>query len=332
MEEVIDKIFADSKGILAADESTGTIEKRFKSVGMPCNEGLRNDYRYTLFSTPGLENFIGGVILYEETLQNEETIAPLKEKNIVLGIKVDKGVQPYNREGGQLTAGLDGLGDRLRDYKHLGAKFAKWRAVLSVKDTDNCILANAWTLARYAKQCQMEDIVPIIEPEVIMDGTHSIYDSFEVTAKALHMLFDALYWEKVSLEHIILKPNMIVSGYDAPKRESVEEVAKATLNCFNRGVPAAVPVIAFLSGGQEDKEALDNLAQMNTEHYLPWALSFSFGRTLQGGALQRWSSHLQRWSNSCCSQVSGSPEDWLLYRAQQCSEAVQGIFIVGEDS
>ena len=139
-------------------------------------------------------------------------------------------------------------------------------------------------------------------------------------------------WEKVSLEHIILKPNMILSGYDAPNREGMEEVAKATLNCFNRCVPAAVPAVAFLSGGQEDKEALDNLAQMNTEHYLPWALSFSFGRTLQGGALQRWSSHLQRWSNSCCSQVSGSPEDWLLYRAQQCSEAVKGIFIVGEDS
>ena len=165
-----------------------------------------------------------------------------------------------------------------------------------------------------------------------MDGKHSIYKSFEVTEQALHMLFDALYWEKVSLEHIILKPNMIVSGYDAPNREGMEEVAKATLNCFTRCVPAAVPAVAFLSGGQEDKEALDNLAQMNTEHYLPWALSFSFGRTLQGGALQRWSSHLQRWSNSCCSQVSGSPEDWLLYRAQQCSEAVQGIFIVGEDS
>ena len=332
MEEVIDKIFADSKGILAADESTGTIEKRFKSVGMPCNEGLRNDYRHTLFSTPGLENFIGGVILYEETLRNEEAIAPLKEKDIVLGIKVDKGAQPYNKEGGKLTAGLDGLADRLREYKPLGAQFAKWRAVLSVNDTDNCILANAWTLARYAKQCQMEGIVPIVEPEVIMEGDHSIYDSFEVSAKALHMLFDALYWEKVSLEHIILKPNMILSGYDAPNREGMEEVAKATLNCFNRCVPAAVPAIAFLSGGQEDKEALDNLAQMNTEHYLPWALSFSFGRTLQGGALQRWSSHLQRWSNSCCSQVSGSPEDWLLYRAQQCSEAVQGIFIVGEDS
>ena len=272
MEEVIDKIFADSKGILAADESTGTIEKRFKSVGMPCNEGLRNDYRHTLFSTPGLENFIGGVILYEETLRNEETIAPLKEKDIVLGIKVDKGAQPYNKEGGKLTAGLDGLADRLREYKPLGAQFAKWRAVLSVNDTDNCILANAWTLARYAKQCQMEGIVPIVEPEVIMEGDHSIYDSFEVSAKALHMLFDALYWEKVSLEHIILKPNMILSGYDAPSREGMEEVAKATLNCFNRCVPAAVPAIAFLSGGQEDKEAHDNLAQMNTEHYLPWAL------------------------------------------------------------
>jgi len=325
MEDVIDKIFSDYKGILAADESTGTIEKRFKSVGMPCNEDLRHDYRHTLFSTPGLENFIGGVILYEETLRNEETVAPLKEKDIVLGIKVDKGAQPYNREGGKLTAGLDGLADRLREYKPLGAQFAKWRAVLSVNDTDNCILANAWTLARYAKQCQMEGIVPIVEPEVIMEGGHSIYDSFDVSAKALHMLFDALYWEKVSLEHIILKPNMIVSGYDADKRENVEQVAQATLNCFKRCVPAAVPAIAFLSGGQKDKEALDNLAQMNKEHYLPWNLSFSFGRTLQGGALQRW-------SNSCCSKVSGSPVDWLLYRAQQCSEAVQGIFIVGEDS
>ena len=193
MEDVIDKIFADSKGILAADESTGTIEKRFKSVGMPCNEGLRNDYRHTLFSTPGLENFIGGVILYEETLRSEETIAPLKEKDIVLGIKVDKGAQPYNKEGGKLTAGLDGLADRLREYKPLGAQFAKWRAVLSVNDTDNCILANAWTLARYAKQCQMEGIVPIVEPEVIMEGDHSIYDSFDVSAKALHMLFCLLY-------------------------------------------------------------------------------------------------------------------------------------------
>ena len=318
MKATIDKIFADYKGILAADESTGTIEKRFKGVGMPCNEGLRHDYRHQLFATIGLEKFIGGVILYDETIRNEETIAPLREKDIVLGIKVDKGAHRYNSEGGKLTAGLDGLAERLREYHKLGAKFAKWRAVLNVSDTDNCILANAWTLARYAKQCQMEGIVPIVEPEIIMEGKHNIYKSFDVTEKALHMLFDALYWEKVSLEQLILKPNMIVSGYEAEKREGYQEVSKTTLNCFNRCVPADVPAIAFLSGGQDDTQVLSNLAQINKEPYLPWTASFSFGRTLQGGALQRW-------SHSCGGKVAGDPNDWLFYRAKECSEAVQGL-------
>ncbi len=313
MTSTVDKIFADNKGILAADESTPTIKKRFDTVGVESTPETRHDYRHTIFSTEAIENYIGGVILYDETIRNRDTVGPLLDKGIVLGIKVDKGAATYDLTGGKLTEGLDGLAARLQEYKELGAKFAKWRAVLNVGDTDACLLANAWTLARYARRCQEEQVVPIVEPEVLMDGTHTIHKSFEVTEKALHMLFDALYWERVDLENIILKPNMIVSGYKSAVRGTETEVGHATLNCFRRTVPAAVPSIAFLSGGQADRQAINNLAVMNKELYLPWVASFSFGRTMQGGALRLWGNNQK-----------AEAKDWIRNRAKVCCEAVAG--------
>jgi fructose-bisphosphate aldolase class I len=313
MTETINRIFDGYKGILAADESTPTIQKRFDSVGMSSTPETRHDYRHNLFSTEGLERYIGGVILYDETIRNKETIAPLLDKGIALGIKVDGGAKPYNKTGGNLTEGLDGLTERLREYKDLGAKFAKWRAVINVNDTDTCLLANAWTLARYARKCQEEKIVPIVEPEVLMDGVQTIWKSFDKTEKILHILFDALYWERVDLEQIILKPNMVVSGYKGAVRERSEGVSAATLNCLRRTVPSAVPAIAFLSGGQKDEEAINNLAEMNKSSYLPWIASFSFGRTMQNGALKLWADNQK-----------GEAKSWTWERAKACSEAVTG--------
>ena len=313
MTETINRIFDKRKGLLAADESTPTIQKRFDSVGMSSTPETRHDYRHNLFSTEGLERYIGGVILYDETIRNKETIAPLLDKGITLGIKVDGGAKPYNKTGGKLTEGLDGLTERLREYKDLGAEFAKWRAVIDVNDADTCLLANAWTLARYARKCQEEKIVPIVEPEVLMDGVQTIWKSFDVTEKILHILFDALYWERVDLEQIILKPNMIVSGYKSAIRERSEGVSAATLNCFQRTVPSAVPAIAFLSGGQKDEEAINNLAEMNKQSYLPWMASFSFGRTMQSGALELWAANKK-----------SDARHWTFERAKDCSQAVSG--------
>lgn len=320
MDNVIDRIFADCKGILAADESSPTIKKRLESVGKESTIETRHSYRHNLFSTEGLSKYIGGVILFEETLKSPETIAPLKDGGIVLGIKVDQGTSPYGEEGGKLTNGLEGLEERLCEYKDLGAEFAKWRAVISVTDDDKCLFANSLALGQYAKACQYAGIVPIVEPEVLMDGEHDIYDSFKMTEKVLHFLFEALYHLEVPIEKIILKPNMIMHGYKNPWGSSSsccssppQDIALATLNCFKRCVPAAVPAIAFLSGGQRDEIAIESLKVMNEEEYLPWTLSFSFGRTMQSGALKMWGENKME-----------DARLWTFNRARECSKATCG--------
>ena len=312
MQDIIEKLSAYGKGILAVDESTPTIMKRFASVGVDSTEGTRHSYRHTLFNTDGLEEYISGIILYDETIRNLETIAPVLGK-IPLGIKVDRGAKPYT-DGGKLTEGLDGLTERLREYKDLGAEFAKWRAVINIGDSGSCILANAWHLARYAKKCQLENMVPIVEPEVIMDGTHTIHDSIRITERVLHHVFDAMFYEKVELEYMILKPNMILHGYDHASSINSCEVADITVSSLRRAVPAAVPMIAFLSGGQIDGMAVENLNAMNMPNgFHPWYMSFSFGRELQQNALRLWTEGKKE-----------DAQDALLERANQCSLATQG--------
>ena len=328
MQNVIYRIQGErlrNKGILAADESFPTIEKRLTSVGVDSTEGSRHSYRHTLFSTEGLENYIGGVILFDETIRSQRTIEPLLEKGICIGIKVDKGAKPYDEIGGVLTEGLDGLTERLKEYKDLGAEFAKWRAVIAVDDTDACIIANALALARYAKKCQDEGIVPIVEPEVIMDSCpHHIVHVQECTNKVLHHVFDAMYYERVELESMILKPNMVLKGYDNNKPlpqfydaartlTDSEIVAHYTVDCLKRCVPAAVPMIAFLSGGQADGVAVENLNQINKHSNLPWYATFSFGRELQQNSLKLWAN----------GQLDDAKQA-LLSRAKECSQASGG--------
>jgi fructose-bisphosphate aldolase class I len=309
MIETIDRIFYDYKGILAADESSGTIQKRMASVGMESTVETRHDYRHTLFSTSGISPFIGGVILFDETLKSPLTIEPLRAQNIELGIKVDKGAKDYGPA--TVTEGLDGLAERLFEYRDLGATFAKWRGIIKPMLNLENVKANSAVMAIYAKRCQDVGVVPIVEPEVLMDGTHGIGKSYLTTSVALQELFKSLMGQSVDLEKIILKPNMVVTGYASHVRASSEEVAEWTIKCFKQNVPAAVPAIAFLSGGQKDEEALDNLKHMNRRCYVPWVMSFSFGRTLQGGALHCWS------------EGRGSDaQKWLSQRARECSEAV----------
>ena len=311
MQDTIDRLCVRGKGILAADESTPTIKKRFDSVGIDSTEGTRHSYRHTLFSADGLEDYISGIILYDETIRNSDTIAPVLDK-IPLGIKVDKGAKPYG-ECCKLTEGLDGLTERLRVYKDLGAEFAKCRAVINVRDSGSCSLANAWHLARYAKKCQLEGIVPIVEPEIIMDGFHYIKDAAIVTERVLHHVFDAMFYERVELEYIILKPNMILNGYESDVENDPSITAELTTRSFKRTIPSAVPMIAFLSGGQDDGVAVENLNAINKESNLPWYVSFSFGRELQKNALSLWANAKKQ-----------DAKNALLERANQCSLATQG--------
>jgi fructose-bisphosphate aldolase class I len=285
------------KGILAADESTPTIKKRFDSIQAESTEETRRRYREMLFTTPGAADFIGGVILYDETIRQSTTDGVafptyLNDLGMIAGIKVDMGAKPLPGFPGEtVTEGLDGLAGRLAEYYELGARFAKWRAVINVSadiPSDFCLQANAHALARYAALCQEANIVPIVEPEVLMDGDHSIARCEEVTAAALDALFAELAAHKVALEGIILKPNMVISGTDAADRAGPEEVAEATLRCLLAHVPAEVPGIAFLSGGQSAEEATLHLGLMNKTADLPWELSFSYGRALQAPALDAW--------------------------------------------
>jgi fructose-bisphosphate aldolase class I len=289
---------APGRGILAADESSPTIKKRFDSINVESTEEKRRSYRQMLFTTEGAEAFISGVILFDETLrQSTDDATPfpklLAEKGILPGIKVDKGAKALAGAAGEkVTEGLDGLRDRLVEYHALGARFAKWRAVITIGDgipSDYCLDANAHALARYAALCVENGLVPIVEPEVLMDGVHTIERCYEVTERTLRKVFGALYDQRVKLEETILKPNMVLSGKDCPQQAGVREVAEATLECFRSAVPAAVPGIVFLSGGQSDVEATAHLNEMNRMGGVPWELSFSYGRALQAAPLKAWS-------------------------------------------
>src|ERR671938_533674 len=297
LESTARALVAEHKGILAADESDGTIKKRFDSIGVESTEENRRAYRDLLFTTEGAEEFISGVIMFDETIRQtsaDGTPFPevLERRGIIPGIKVDKGAKDLaHAPGEKITEGLDGLRGRLEEYRGLGARFTKWRAVITIGadiPSEYCIWANAHALARYAALSQEQELVPIVEPEVLMDGTHSIERSFEVTARTLHAVFTELRDQRVHFEQMLLKPNMVLSGYDADEQASHEEVAELTLKCFRRHVPAAVPGIVFLSGGQTDEDATANLNAMNARVPHPWELSFSHGRALQAPALKAW--------------------------------------------
>ena len=288
---------AEGKGILAADESGGTIKKRFDKIQVESTEESRRTYRELLFTTPGAADYISGVILYDETIrQKTRDGVPfpqyLQRIGIIPGIKVDNGAKPLaNFPGETITEGLDGLRERLADYKKLGARFAKWRAVIDIGPgipTRFGIEANAHALARYAALCQEQAIVPIVEPEVLMDGDHTIERCEALTAETLQLVFDQLHEHRIRLEGMILKPNMVVPGKKSQQKVSAEQVAEATVRCLKRHVPATVPGIAFLSGGQSPEEATEHLSLMNQLEPLPWQLSFSFGRALQETALSAW--------------------------------------------
>ncbi|MEH6356740.1 MAG: class I fructose-bisphosphate aldolase [Marinobacter sp.] len=300
LRSTIQNLIQPGKGILAADESHPTIAKRFKAVGVESTEDKRREYRSLIFSTPGLGEFVSGVILFEETLgQSSLDNAPitklLKKQGIVPGIKVDTGKKPLiNAPGDEITYGLDGLDDRLEIYKNQGARFAKWRAVYNVSDTlpsRQAVEANAEMLARYAALCQSKGIVPIVEPEVLIDGNHTIERSAAVNEAVIAEVFKALRRHRVQPETIILKPSMVTPG-KACAKASPEAVAEATLRVLRRVVPAAVPGINFLSGGQTPEEATLNLNAMNTLGQQPWSLSFSYGRALQEPAQKAWAGEL----------------------------------------
>jgi fructose-bisphosphate aldolase class I len=290
---------ASGKGILAADESTGTIKKRFETIGVESTADSRRDYRELLFrSSEAMKNHISGVILFDETIrQNAKDGTPLTKliaaTGAIPGIKVDKGTKPLPFSPGEvITEGLDGLRERLIEYRGLGAKFAKWRAVIDIGagiPTANCIKANMHALARYAALCQEESIVPIVEPEVLMDGDHDTGRCYEVTEWVLKALYTELDEAHVKLEGTVLKPNMIVPGKKCAKRATVEEVAEKTVRVLKACVPAAVPGIAFLSGGQSDEDATAHLDAMNRIKGLPWRLTFSYGRALQAAPQKAWS-------------------------------------------
>jgi fructose-bisphosphate aldolase class I len=288
---------ARGRGILAADESTGTIEKRFKSVNVENTEEHRRAYRDMLFTGKGAEDYISGVIFYEETLFQKTvdgTPFPqlLAKKGIIPGIKVDKGAKPLAGSPQEtITEGLDGLRDRLTKYREAGARFAKWRAVITIGKgipTDSCIATNAHALARYAALCQEQDIVPIVEPEVLMDADNTIEVCEDVTDRTLQAVFHELFRQRVVLEGMILKPNMVIAGKKCPKQADRKAVAAMTLRTLRRHVPAAVPGIAFLSGGQSDEDATAHLDELNKLGGAPWILSFSYGRALQAAALKAW--------------------------------------------
>ena len=326
LSNIMEHMLQEGKGILAADESNATIGKRFASIDTENSEQNRKDYRLLLATTPDLEQYINGVILFEETFtQKDEHGTPISEifaeKGIFPGIKVDKGlVNLANTENEQVTQGLDGLTERLLHFKQLGAKFAKWRNVYSVSDYTpslTAIKSGAENLARYAAACQSVGIVPVVEPEILIDGDHSIEHCAEVCEMVLHEVFHALFIHQVELEHIILKPSMVTSGKVVDPFSEPEEVADYTISVFRNNVPASVPTINFLSGGQSPQQATANLNAMNTIGHQPWLLSFSFGRALQEDCLAAWGG---RKSNVASAQAA------LLKRARLNSLACMGKY------
>src|SRR3954463_13541382 len=297
LENTARALVAEGKGILAADESTGTIKKRFDSIGVESTEDNRRAYRDLLFATDGAEEFISGVILFDETIRqsaSDGTPFPklLESKGVIPGIKVDKGAKPLAlTEGETITEGLDGLRARLEEYRELGARFAKWRATYSIdaqKPSEYSVWTNAHALARYAALCQEADLVSIVEPEVLQDGSHTIEQSRKATGRVLQAVYTELHDQRLDFRGTLLKPNMVLSGYDASDRASVDEVAEVTLEILYKHVPAAVPGIVFLSGGQTDEDATAHLSAMNRRGPHPWQLSFSYGRALQAPALKAW--------------------------------------------
>ncbi|MGY8985410.1 MAG: class I fructose-bisphosphate aldolase [Sphingomonadales bacterium] len=297
LNEVAIAMGAPGRGILAADESTGTIKKRFDSIGADCTETLRRDYREMLFRTDAMKENISGVILYDETIRQKSEdgtslINLIKAVGSIPGIKVDKGAHPLaGTEGEKITEGLDGLRERLDEYYELGARFAKWRAVIEISETmpsSTCIQTNVHALARYAALCQEAGIVPIVEPEILMDGKHNIDTCFDVTEYVLKALYDELFSQNVLLEGSVLKPNMVISGTKCRVQAGLDEVAEKTVLCLKRTVPAAVPSVVFLSGGQSDINATSHLNAMNAGYDFPWNLSFSYGRALQAAPLKAW--------------------------------------------
>ncbi|MBS0270460.1 MAG: fructose-bisphosphate aldolase class I [Proteobacteria bacterium] len=303
LEDIARALVAPGKGILAADESTSTIKKRFDTIKLTSTEDSRRDYREMLFrATEGMKNYVSGVILFDETLrQKAKDGTPLvdimKAAGSIPGIKVDVGAKPLAGPTSKIetiTEGLDGMRERFAEYHKLGARFAKWRGVITIADglpSWNCVKANAHALARYAALAQEAGIVPIVEPEVLMDGPHSDHDideCYRVTAWTLRTVFRELYDARVELEGIILKPNMVIAGQKSPKQASPAEVAEKTIRCLKETVPSAVPGIAFLSGGQSDEAATEHLSLMNASGPLPWPLTFSYGRALQAAAIQAW--------------------------------------------
>ena len=319
---------APGKGILAADESTGTIEKRFNSINVDCTEENRRAYRDMLFSAKGLEQYVSGVILYDETIRQKSAsgasfVELMSQNGILPGIKVDTGAKALAFcPGEQVTEGLDGLAKRCAEYVKLGAKFAKWRAVITIgRDIPSatCIEANAHALARYAAICQAEGLVPIVEPEVLMDGEHTIERCEEVSERTLNALYDALALNRVVLEHSILKPSMVISGKDCPQQAGIDEVAERTVRTLKRTVPAAVAGIVFLSGGQSDEVASAHLGAMNRifQGRLPWPLSFSYGRALQQPSLKAW--------KGAAANVAAA-QGALLHRARMNSLACLGRY------
>jgi fructose-bisphosphate aldolase class I len=317
-------LFAGDKGLLAMDESLPTCNKRFASLGIPQTVEARRAYRELIVTTPRLGECIGGAILFDETIRQQKRdgtpfVKVLIEAGIIPGIKVDAGAKELaGHPGEKVTEGLDGLRDRLAEYVRMGARFAKWRAVIVIGDSipsQGCIEANAQALARYAALCQEAGLVPVVEPEVLMDGDHTLERCFEVTEKVLREVFCQLYTQRVMLEGMILKPNMVLPGSTCPKQKALDEVADATVNCLLRAVPAAVPAIAFLSGGQSAELASARLNAMNVrfKSRLPWALAFSFARAIQQPALELWKGQ----------EANVSAAQQALYHRARCNQAAR---------
>jgi fructose-bisphosphate aldolase, class I len=291
------QMVAPAQGILAADESTGTVTKRFEKVGITSTEQSRRDYREMLVTAPNAGDYISGIILYDETIRQDASdgrpfVELLNEVGILPGIKVDTGAKPLTFAADEkMTEGLDGLRERIEEYVGLGAKFAKWRAVLTIgpsMPSQYCIDVNAHALARYAALCQEGGLVPIVEPECLIDGDHTIDRCYEVTDATLHAVFDQLHRQGVTFEHMILKPNMVISGKDCAAQAGVDEVAEKTLKVLRRNVPASVPGVAFLSGGQSPEQATAHLNAMNVIGNVPWETTFSYARALQDAAIKTW--------------------------------------------
>jgi fructose-bisphosphate aldolase class I len=333
LKSTAEALVADSRGILAADETPETLTRRFIALNIESTPETRRAYREMLFTTEGIAQFISGVIMQDETIhQQNSTGTPfaemLAQQGIIPGIKVDRGAKPQaGMPHETITEGLDGLRDRLKEYEQMGAQFAKWRGVIRIGNalpTSGCVVANAHALARYAALCQEQGLVPIVEPEVLMDGSHTIEHCEEVTGNVLQAVFDALFEQRVSLEGILLKPNMIIAAKECPRQASVEEVARATVRCLRRRAAAAVPGVVFLSGGQDHLAATVHLNAINQlDGPRPWKLSFSFGRALQDEALRAW---LGKPENLKAGQQA------FVHRAECVSAAARGKYNRAMDS